>query len=64
MTEKLDSSQGEELRVGMQPYTGRNMGPQRNEDEEEVCAPGGQKRTQETTQNVAVSKGPASLPPC
>lgn len=64
MTEKLDRSQGEELRVGMQPYMGRNMGPQRNEDKEEVHAPGGQKRTQETTKNVAVSKGPASLPPC
>lgn len=48
----------------MQPDTGRNVGPQRNEDEEEVHAPGGQKRTQETTKNVAVSKGPASLPPC
>lgn len=48
----------------MQPYTGRNVGPQRNEDKEEVHALGGQKRTQETTKNVAVSKGPASLPPC
>lgn len=64
MTEKLDRSQGEELWVGMQPYTGRNMGPQRNEDEEEVQAPGGRKRTQETTKNEEVSKGPASLPPC
>jgi hypothetical protein len=26
--------------------------------------PSGQKRTQETTKNMAVSKGPASVPPC
>lgn len=48
----------------MQPYTGWNMGPRRNKDEEEIHAPGGQKRTQETTKNVAASKGLASLPPC
>lgn len=64
LTEKLDRTQGEERWEGMQPYTGRNMGPRRNKDEEEVHAPGGRKRTQETTKNVAVSKGPASLLPC
>lgn len=65
MTEKLDRSRGEERwEGGHATIHGQEHGPTEKQGQEEVHAPGGRKRTQETTKNVAVSKGPASLLPC